>query len=45
VFAVRYELEFYIPADGILHSYRREELKSYISDTYLPVRFYAIGFI
>jgi hypothetical protein len=26
---VRYELEFYIPEDGILHSHRRESLKSY----------------
>jgi hypothetical protein len=25
---VRYELEFYIPEDGILHSHRRESLKS-----------------
>jgi hypothetical protein len=27
---VRYELGFYIPEDGILHSHRRENLKSYI---------------
>jgi hypothetical protein len=27
---VRYELEFYIPEDDILHSHRRENLKSYI---------------
>jgi hypothetical protein len=27
---VRYELSFYIPEDGILHSHRRENLKSYI---------------
>jgi hypothetical protein len=26
---VRYELGFYIPEDGILHSHRRENLKSY----------------
>jgi hypothetical protein len=26
---VRYELDFYIPEDGILHSHRRENLKSY----------------
>jgi hypothetical protein len=26
---VRYELGFYIPEDGILHSDRREHLKSY----------------
>jgi hypothetical protein len=28
---VRYELSFYIPEDGILHSHRRENLKSYRS--------------
>jgi hypothetical protein len=28
VFAVKYELGFYIPKDGILHSHRRENLKS-----------------
>jgi hypothetical protein len=27
---VRYELEFYIPEDGIPHSHRHENLKSYI---------------
>jgi hypothetical protein len=27
---VRYELGFYIPEDNILHSHRRESLKSYI---------------
>jgi hypothetical protein len=26
---VRYELGFYIPEDGILHSHRRENLRSY----------------
>jgi hypothetical protein len=30
---VKYELEFYIPEDGILHSYRRENFKSYIALT------------
>jgi hypothetical protein len=30
---VRYELGFYIPEDGILHSHRRENLKSYIAVT------------
>jgi hypothetical protein len=30
---VKYELEFYIPEDGILHSHRRENLKSYIALT------------
>jgi hypothetical protein len=29
VFPVRYELGFYIPEDGILHSRRRENLKPY----------------
>jgi hypothetical protein len=31
VFAVKYELGFYIPEDGILHSHRREHLKFYIA--------------
>jgi hypothetical protein len=31
---VRYELGFYIPEDGILHSHRRENLKSYMVLTY-----------
>jgi hypothetical protein len=26
---MRYELRYYIPKDGILHSYRHENLKSY----------------
>jgi hypothetical protein len=30
---VRYELDFYIPEDGILHSHSRENLKSYIELT------------
>jgi hypothetical protein len=30
---VKYEKGFYIPEDGILHSYRRENLKSYIALT------------
>jgi hypothetical protein len=30
---VRYELGFYIPGDGILHSHRCENLKSYIALT------------
>jgi hypothetical protein len=30
---VKYELVFYIPEDAILHSYRRENLKSYIALT------------
>jgi hypothetical protein len=31
VFPVKYELGFHIPEDGILHSHRRENLKSYNS--------------
>jgi hypothetical protein len=27
---VKYELGFYVPEDGILHSHRREHLKPYI---------------
>jgi hypothetical protein len=30
---VKYELGFYIPEDDILHSHRRENLKSYIELT------------
>jgi hypothetical protein len=30
---VKYELGFYIPEDGILHSYSSENLKSYIALT------------
>jgi hypothetical protein len=30
VLPVRYELGFYIPEDRILHSHRRDHLKSYI---------------
>jgi hypothetical protein len=29
---VRNELGFYIPKDGILHSHRRENLKSYVKE-------------
>jgi hypothetical protein len=29
VFPVKYELGFYVPEDDILHSHRRENLKSY----------------
>jgi hypothetical protein len=32
VSSVKYELGFYIPEDGILHSYCREKLKSYICE-------------
>jgi hypothetical protein len=28
---VKYELGFYIPEDGVLHSHRYENLKSYIA--------------
>jgi hypothetical protein len=46
---VRYELGFYNPEDGILHSHRRENLKSYIAltgwsgDVMSPVK-YEMGF-
>jgi hypothetical protein len=30
VFPARYDLGFYIPKDGILHSHRRENFKSYL---------------
>jgi hypothetical protein len=30
VFLVRYEVRFYIPEDGILHSHRCENFKSYL---------------
>jgi hypothetical protein len=33
VSTVRYELGFYIPEDGILHSHSRENLTSYIALT------------
>jgi hypothetical protein len=33
VSSVKYELSFYTPEDDILHSYRRENLKSYIALT------------
>jgi hypothetical protein len=35
---VRYELGFYIPGDSILHSHRRENLKSYTVLTSVIVR-------
>jgi hypothetical protein len=52
VFPVRYELGFYIPEDGILHSHRSGNFKSYIALTgwtlqrrrnVAPVR-YELGF-
>jgi hypothetical protein len=33
MFPVKYELGFYIPGEDILHSHRRENLKSYIALT------------
>jgi hypothetical protein len=33
VLPVRYEVDLYIPEDGILHSHCRENLKSYIALT------------
>jgi hypothetical protein len=33
MFLVRYELNLYNPEDGILHSHRCENLKSYIALT------------
>jgi hypothetical protein len=35
---VKYELGFYIPEEGILHSHRRENLKSYIALTGLALQ-------
>jgi hypothetical protein len=35
---VRYELGLYIPEDGIVHSHRRENLKSYISTGKLKIK-------
>jgi hypothetical protein len=37
VSAVKYELGLYIPEDDILHSHRRETLKSYIALTGLTL--------
>jgi hypothetical protein len=34
---VRYELGFYIPEDGILHSHRRENLISYTVDVIIYI--------
>jgi hypothetical protein len=33
---VKYELGLYIPEDGILHSHRRKNLKSYKKASVLP---------
>jgi hypothetical protein len=35
MYPVRYELCFYIPEDDILHSYHRENLKSYIAFSFM----------
>jgi hypothetical protein len=37
VFPVSYELGFHIPEDGILHSHRGKNLKSYIAVTGLAL--------
>jgi hypothetical protein len=37
---VRYELGFYIPEDGILHSHHYETLKSYITKILFSILFY-----
>jgi hypothetical protein len=39
VFPVRYELGFYIRVEGILHSRRSENLKSYILILFIHLRF------
>jgi hypothetical protein len=33
---MRYELGFYIPEDGVLHSHRRENLNSLLGQLFLP---------
>jgi hypothetical protein len=38
VFHLRYGLGFYIAEDGILHSHRRENLKSYIISENVDIR-------
>jgi hypothetical protein len=38
MFPVRYRLGFYIPEDEILHSHRREKLRSYMVAFIYPVR-------
>jgi hypothetical protein len=39
MFPQRQELGFYIPEDGIFHSYRDENLKSYLSKININIRF------
>jgi hypothetical protein len=39
---VKYELGFYIPEDTILHSHRRENLKSYMASMSY-IRFYVLN--
>jgi hypothetical protein len=41
---VKYELGFYIPEDGILHSHCRENLKSYKLQMYLQTYRHRSGF-
>jgi hypothetical protein len=42
---VRYELDFYIPEDGILHCHCRENLKSPSAQTLLLTEDLALHFI
>jgi hypothetical protein len=50
VFSVWYELDVYIPKDDILHSHRRENLKSYTAvvriqiEAWMPVYVYSVLF-
>jgi hypothetical protein len=37
---MRYELGSYIPEDGILHSHRRENIKSYIRYPFILIYYY-----
>jgi hypothetical protein len=38
MFHVMYELDIYIPEDGIIHSHRRVKLNSYMTLTAWPAR-------
>jgi hypothetical protein len=42
---VRYELGFYIPEDDILHSHRREYLKSSVDNERFRVLRYVLGVV
>jgi hypothetical protein len=44
VFPVRYELGFYILEDDILHSHRREKLKSYITYNHFDALYFDASF-